>query len=290
MTTTNQTQLAQCPHCKSVFDVSEEEMQLALGAVRCGECMKIFNARYHLVDKTQAQVEDSPSAKEQTPSDSTEVLEHKTSLNPLNTNIPTLHDHPVHLTPLSPYSIDEDELIPEDVQDDFLYIDSLLTGEENQPVELAEEAEPELEPELEPEQNNKTNQSKKISPPLIVGLFVFLAAVLVGGWLLFNNAPPPKYAFSEVRLSPSTNPKKMDVHFKLTNISEQSLPLPNLSIQLLNLSHQPISSEVVRADYLQPNLHQLEAAASHLMTLSVNRPATFVLDDVIQVHLEDSKL
>jgi predicted Zn finger-like uncharacterized protein len=36
--------LTQCPHCKASFKVSEEQLNVANGRVRCGSCMNIFDA------------------------------------------------------------------------------------------------------------------------------------------------------------------------------------------------------------------------------------------------------
>ncbi|MGD8999429.1 MAG: DUF3426 domain-containing protein [Granulosicoccaceae bacterium] len=40
-----------CPHCETVFRVSEEQLALAEGQVRCGECDHIFNARDTLIEE-----------------------------------------------------------------------------------------------------------------------------------------------------------------------------------------------------------------------------------------------
>ena len=37
-------QLTQCPHCKASFKVSEEQLSVANGRVRCGACLNIFDA------------------------------------------------------------------------------------------------------------------------------------------------------------------------------------------------------------------------------------------------------
>lgn len=37
-------QLTQCPHCKASFKVSEEQLSVASGRVRCGACLNIFDA------------------------------------------------------------------------------------------------------------------------------------------------------------------------------------------------------------------------------------------------------
>lgn len=40
--------LTRCPHCETLFEVSLNELKTAEGAVRCGQCLRIFNATYHL--------------------------------------------------------------------------------------------------------------------------------------------------------------------------------------------------------------------------------------------------
>lgn len=39
--------LTQCPHCDTVFQVSEEQLQVAQGRVRCGRCQGVFDALAH---------------------------------------------------------------------------------------------------------------------------------------------------------------------------------------------------------------------------------------------------
>lgn len=41
-----------CPHCGASFRISEEQLDTAKGAVRCGSCLRIFKAMEHLVDST----------------------------------------------------------------------------------------------------------------------------------------------------------------------------------------------------------------------------------------------
>ena len=47
---TNQASYALCPHCATTFSVSPAQLEAALGAVRCGKCKKIFNAKFNLVN------------------------------------------------------------------------------------------------------------------------------------------------------------------------------------------------------------------------------------------------
>lgn len=44
----------QCPHCETRFRVTDEQLSIAGGKVRCGSCMKVFNAVEHQVIKTSS--------------------------------------------------------------------------------------------------------------------------------------------------------------------------------------------------------------------------------------------
>jgi predicted Zn finger-like uncharacterized protein len=41
----------QCPECKTVFRLSEEQLAAAGGKVRCGHCLRVFTAREHKVER-----------------------------------------------------------------------------------------------------------------------------------------------------------------------------------------------------------------------------------------------
>lgn len=45
----------QCPHCQTIFGVSEDHLSAAYGRVRCGVCRDQFNARRHLLDEIPSQ-------------------------------------------------------------------------------------------------------------------------------------------------------------------------------------------------------------------------------------------
>jgi predicted Zn finger-like uncharacterized protein len=47
--------VAQCPQCKTAFRVTDEQMQSAHGAVRCGSCLHIFMAPEHQLQSEQEQ-------------------------------------------------------------------------------------------------------------------------------------------------------------------------------------------------------------------------------------------
>jgi len=38
----------QCPHCRTVFRIAQEQLNAADGQVRCGQCRAVFDARRHL--------------------------------------------------------------------------------------------------------------------------------------------------------------------------------------------------------------------------------------------------
>jgi predicted Zn finger-like uncharacterized protein len=40
----------QCPYCKSIFLVTTNDLKIAQGHVRCGECLTVFNAANELLD------------------------------------------------------------------------------------------------------------------------------------------------------------------------------------------------------------------------------------------------
>ncbi len=51
MSGTSNVTLTQCPHCDTVFQVSNEQLQVAQGRVRCGRCQGVFDALAHPYEK-----------------------------------------------------------------------------------------------------------------------------------------------------------------------------------------------------------------------------------------------
>lgn len=41
----------QCPHCQTIFDIDQQQLQQADGQVRCGHCLAIFTATEHEVNE-----------------------------------------------------------------------------------------------------------------------------------------------------------------------------------------------------------------------------------------------
>ncbi len=50
-----------CPHCKATFKVTEEQLQIAKGRVRCGACMSIFDALAYILPNSNEAVSDTPT-------------------------------------------------------------------------------------------------------------------------------------------------------------------------------------------------------------------------------------
>ncbi|MBH9015994.1 zinc-ribbon domain-containing protein, partial [Pseudomonas aeruginosa] len=57
--------ITQCPHCSTSFRVNDAQLGAANGAVRCGTCLKVFNALQHQVGG--APRANAPSAAEAKP-------------------------------------------------------------------------------------------------------------------------------------------------------------------------------------------------------------------------------
>jgi len=59
----------QCPQCETRFRVTDEQLNIAGGKVRCGNCMHVFNAIDHQVlpERPQPQPEPSPAPSDDTP-------------------------------------------------------------------------------------------------------------------------------------------------------------------------------------------------------------------------------
>ncbi|MDF1628957.1 MAG: DUF3426 domain-containing protein [Alcanivoracaceae bacterium] len=51
----------QCPHCGAQFRISEQHLAQAKGAVRCGSCLKVFQATDHLIEGKPAAKPASPA-------------------------------------------------------------------------------------------------------------------------------------------------------------------------------------------------------------------------------------
>lgn len=75
MSTTKQTR---CPHCSSVFNITDEQLAARGGHVRCGSCLQVFRADQHLVEGENGQL--TPQASKPTESMATPPSTNDTSM------------------------------------------------------------------------------------------------------------------------------------------------------------------------------------------------------------------
>jgi predicted Zn finger-like uncharacterized protein len=55
------TQVTQCPNCNTSFRVTDAQLEIANGAVRCGSCLNIFQAQEYWLDQQQNTAASQPS-------------------------------------------------------------------------------------------------------------------------------------------------------------------------------------------------------------------------------------
>ncbi len=45
--------VTQCPHCQTRFRINHQQLSVARGVVRCGQCLQVFNAARQLLEQSQ---------------------------------------------------------------------------------------------------------------------------------------------------------------------------------------------------------------------------------------------
>ncbi len=75
-----------CPICKTNFSVTEAQLQVAQGKVRCGSCKNVFNARQHIHYRSAA-----PTTVKDKPAPATRQTAPVTEPKPETSNTPTEH-------------------------------------------------------------------------------------------------------------------------------------------------------------------------------------------------------
>ena len=56
----NTGKITRCPQCNTSFRISEEQLQIAEGTVRCGSCLTVFQAESYLQEQSSLQGQSSP--------------------------------------------------------------------------------------------------------------------------------------------------------------------------------------------------------------------------------------
>lgn len=197
---TNQAKFTLCPHCSTAFTVNSSQLEAALGAVRCGKCKKIFNAKFNLVASNEESAAPAINTSDNltlTEEEQFSVVESKQNSwldTPNEANLDTLIPEPMYLT--------------------------------NQP------------------NTQGTTMSKKKSNKILILLITLVLAIAVGvgGTLWFvNSGKQGDFKVTKVKLKATASMLQLNVQFTLTNISEQTLVVPPVEIQLLNLAKQPMA-------------------------------------------------
>jgi len=89
--------LTKCPHCATTFRLSQKQLEIAGGAVRCGACYQVFHASEHIVKK--AVVEEIVTPAQESPDpfqefEKTPEPERTEESDPYTTNDWNLDNHP----------------------------------------------------------------------------------------------------------------------------------------------------------------------------------------------------
>ena len=101
--------ITKCPHCQTLFKVTDDQLKLYNGAVRCGVCQQIFNGANYL----QA---DQPEAKDSRPDGEASLPQ---ALPPFADPAATADEEKTSPTPLSSQPDEEDEITLSLADDDI---------------------------------------------------------------------------------------------------------------------------------------------------------------------------
>ncbi len=93
--------ITRCPKCHTSFRITEAHLKSAKGAVRCGSCLNIFNARDHLIDEPAPETAPAPAKK-------------KTSAAKPLTNKPRTTVKKTPAKPAAPAAHDDDDILISD--------------------------------------------------------------------------------------------------------------------------------------------------------------------------------
>ena len=204
-----------CPHCSTSFRVTQAQIQAANGAVRCGSCLQVFDARKNLDNKEPTQVQ---------PERNSDHLSDSVSSNENQPDIPVNNESD---QPPEPES--KPETFPADTPEPSI----TETEENNSQIEPLSEIKTVFDQLDQEEINFSENQLKKTKwkktlPTALIALF--LSAVLIFQYAWFQ------------RNTLSLNPKFRSSYDTLCQIMSCKLPplidIASIkSLQLLVRSH-----------------------------------------------------
>lgn len=296
---TSTTQLALCPNCTSAFSITQEQLEAALGAVRCGQCKKIFNAKFNLVTLEELQATDevqaTPLAKEI--AESTDNLEETAteSLLAIDEPLETLDLAETDLTPAEQEHFDQvDNHLDSWLEAETEFCSSIASNT----ADLADESNleeddflSELIPDnltsdlLEPQEKTMAKKKKSLLLPVALISLMLALALGIGGALWFiNSSSQGDFKISKVSVNPTASQLQLRVEFKITNTSNSTQLLPPLEVHLLNLSNKTITKHPATSSSLGAPSSSLQAGQSFDLSLTVERPNTLVKSAKVKLY------
>ena len=106
--------ITRCPQCATAFRVTPEVLQVANGSVRCGSCLRVFNARAHLLNNENDQKDavalsdtsdntSQNSSQENQPTSTPSPLTNDTANEPVDSATNTIEHHQITRHPTKHY-------------------------------------------------------------------------------------------------------------------------------------------------------------------------------------------
>ena len=282
MSVTDTPIIAVCPHCASHFRVSTEVMQQAHGAVRCGDCKKIFNARFH---QWQAQVPPPQvkSADEHPLPPSTQRFDAEEDLDAFEATLRNALTDPDDtdeswMDQADPFAIQDEEesltLRPDS--------DPLPSPTHNSPTPawktkgkawlqtLTAQGQPWVE--KLPAGLRKRPLWLLAIPVVVLALILILAAASPSSEAQINH----HWGIQDLSIRPGSERDLIGLQFVLVQQNSQPTEWPRLRIELLNASRQVTFTQDIAASELVSPQAEASPGNQHSLMLEVPRPAIFV--------------
>ena len=152
--------VTQCPYCQTAFHVGLAQLDVAAGRVRCGGCLRVFNAKEHFLVEQQRLFDDEPAQEDTSPAEDTQetVEDFPLNVDLFGAEIPE-EDEPVILGSFNHHSgtsIPRKAILEHKVdefrQEDYEHASAEeVLGEHQHLLVRDEDLEPEPDPELKSE-------------------------------------------------------------------------------------------------------------------------------------------
>lgn len=232
------TTLTRCPHCQTRFRVTEQQLGVAAGKVRCGNCMDVFDARKHKVsaeeraeaakasaapalDPSETAEHDRDTGKTRWSDDSTAAAEEEIFQEPDNADEDSFKDEFVFQDDPEEDATDEgytrSSTLDDDLSDSFMALDKAAPlpdrEEEREQFEEVDEswAEAILEDNSVPETRRRREDEHPGPSPA---------------------SPPPRSTLESTPASPVTSAKQPEAPLKASAMDSTSTATDEMSLSL----------------------------------------------------------